>query len=304
MFVDNSGVMSAAAELGIDLNSLDEGSDFETETESTEAEGEVTEQAVETEPEESDLDETEAPEGEEKTEVQTETPVVEEEPKLTAKEFRELEAARTELATRETALKEERAAMEREFQEKYHEKVSTHDQMDDFFAHLADKDPELFDLIKGEFQEHQKQYSNPVLDATRKEIQELKNELKGFKEKTADEVTRTKLDAEMTQVKSTLGKEAEAAGLKIDWAKVEDAWADNPKLGLKNAFYAEYGESLVKASASKAKVDAVEKKVAARPAVSTAGNVSRSTAPVTQNFSKMNTRDVVGYFAKQLTGKA
>lgn len=304
--MDNNGLESAMTDLGIDLNSLDADLDFEGEAESMEAEGDATGEEVKTESvdddSESDLNK-QTPEGEEKKEEAPAEEAQEEAPAPTAKELQEIAAARTELEAKEKAFTDRIAAQEKEFQEKYHEKLSTHDQMDDFFAHLADKDPELFDLLKGEFQEHQKQYSNPVLDQFRKEQQELAKSVNEIKQRFSDEATRLKLDSEMNQVKSSLGKDAEAAGIKIDWEKVEDLWADNPKLNLEAAVYAMYGANLTKAMASKAKVETVEKKIQARPAVATAGSVSRSNTPTRANIPT-DAFGAVRYFAKQLTGKA
>lgn len=303
MIDTDNGISSAMTELGIDPSTLDDGSDFETEVESTEAEGEVKEEVENTEPDSDDDSlETETPEGEEEQSTET-AEVVEEEPKLTAKEFREIEAKRNELDAKEKAITERFATQEKELNEKYHEKVKTHDEVDAFLAHLANKDPELFDLFKAEFQDHQKMYSNPIQEQTRNEIQELRKELDSFKNKAGNEVTMTKLETEMNQAKATFGKEAEAAGLKVDWSKVEDAWADNPKLGLKNAFYAQYGEQMVKAAASKAKVEAVTKKVASIPKVATAGTVNRSNTSVATDYSKMSIGEVLRLEAQKFTGK-
>lgn len=299
----NEGLSSVMTEMGIDPNSLDEGSDLEVETESMEAEGEANEETEDTESDlEDDSIDPETHEGDEAPPTEA-AEVVEEEPKLTAKEFRELDAKRIELDAKEKAITERFANQEKELQEKYHEKVKTHDEIDAFLGHLAEKDPELFDLFKGEFQEHRKMYTNPLQEETRREISELRKELDSFKNKAGNEVTLTKLETEMNQAKATYGKEAEEAGLKVDWAKVEDAWADNPKLGLKNAFYAEYGESMVKAAASKAKVEAVTKKIDSRPKVATAGTINRANSSASENLSGMSIGDVLRLEARKFTGK-
>lgn len=297
---------SSMSELGIDASLLD-ASDLEmtADTESTEAEGEeVIEEEVETEDndEVEASDETEAPEGEEKEEVAPTTEEDESEsPKLTAKEFREIEAARVELEAQQKAFQEEKQNLEKEFQTKYQDKVKTHDELDAFFSHLADKDPELFDLLAGEFKEHQKQFSNPMLDKTRQEISEIKKELEGFKSRATDEVTLTKLDADMEKFNSSIGKEAETAGLKIDRKAIEDLWAKG--LTVEEAFYAKYGAAFASAKVSKAKVEAATKKAAARPVVNTAGNVGRSNTKAPADVPS-DAFDAVRYFAKQFSGKA
>jgi succinate dehydrogenase flavin-adding protein (antitoxin of CptAB toxin-antitoxin module) len=302
---ETSGVYSAASELGINVEALDESPDFETETESMEAEGEVKEEVVETEALDDGESDEPSLEGEEKKEIPVEeskeAPI--EEPRLTAKEFQEIQAARQELEAREAAFTERMQAMEKDFQSKYHEKVQAHDELDSFLAELAQSDADLFDLVKEKFQAHQKQYNNPVNQKLESEVKELKAQLNQFLTKASDEVTMTKLNSELNQVKTTLGKEAEAAGLKVDWRKIEDAWADNPKIDLKKAFYAEYGESLLNAKVSKAKVEAVTKKVEGRPSVATAGTTKAAATPSAKNVPS-NVYDAVRFYARELTGKA
>jgi hypothetical protein len=297
-------IFTVASEMGINVDSLDEGLDLGDESTSMEAEAEVKEDAeaaVDSEVSDEDDSEIESTEGEEEkpVEVSEEAPI--EEPKQTAKEIQEIEAARVELEAKEKAITERFAIQEKEFQEKYHEKLKAHDELDSFLAEVAETDPDLFEVFKEKFQAHQKQYFNPVINELREKNNQLEQKLDTFLKKASDEVTITKLDSEMNKAKASLGKEAEAAGLKVDWQKVEDLWADNPKLSVDAAFYALYGANLTKASASKAKVEAVEKKIQARPSVSTAGSVNRSNSPKAEVVPN-NAYDAVRYYAKKLTG--
>jgi hypothetical protein len=302
---DNTAVMEAVSSLGIDVNSLDADSDLDMASiDSTEAveevkpEGEVKEEGEF----EDDSEDPANLADEEKPVAKTAEEAAPEQPK-TIKEVEEIKAQRTELEARFKLLDEQKAKMEKEFQEKYHDKLKNHDELDSWILSVEKSDPELFELLAGSFQEHQKQFSNPILNQTREELKAIKDELNGFKTTVSDEVTRTKLDAEMNQIKSTIGKEAEAAGLKPEWNKVEDVWADNPKLSLKQAFYAMYGEQIATAKASKAKLETVEKKIQGRPTVSTAGTVKASGTQVKTEISK-NNFDAVKQIARQLTGRA
>jgi hypothetical protein len=300
---ESSGVHALASELGFTTDSQEESSSPEVETESTEAEGETNDENGEGAPNE-EGEAGEKPVSEEEAQAPSEEKPAQEEPKLTLKEFQELNAKQVELEAKEKAFTERMSAQEKEFQEKYHAKLQVHDQFDDFLGQLADKDPEFFSLLQAEFADHQKQYSNPVLNQLKAKNEELEKKLDSFLNKASDEVTRTKLDSEMNQIKSTLGKEAEVAGLKVDWSKIEDAWADNPKLDIKKAFYAEYGEALVKASASKAKVQAVTKKIEGKPSVATGGTVTRANSKGSDSVKGMNTFDSIRELAKQVTGKS
>lgn len=299
-----SGIYAAAAEQGIDVNSLDEDSNFGDETQSMEAEGEATEDVVKEGDEVSDEDDSEElgnPEGEETEEAAVAQEVTEDAPKLTAKEHQELQAARDELAQERKAFTEERAQVEKELREQYTDKIKKFEEIDAFLAEYAANDPDAFDLFRGDFQKFQRQYSNPVIDSLRSELQTISQELGQFKAKASDEVTLTKLDSEMEKFMSATGKDAEAAGIKVDRKVIEDLWAKG--LTVEEAFHAKYGANYVKAKESKAKVATSEKKVQGRPAVSTAGNVSRSNTPVKHEVPK-NSFDAVKYFARQLTGKA
>jgi succinate dehydrogenase flavin-adding protein (antitoxin of CptAB toxin-antitoxin module) len=295
----------AMNDLGIDPSKLDASEETESASNDMEVEAsaEETEGEAPTEGEGENVDpsqEKSASEGEENEATEKVT----EEPKQSAKEIQEIQAARQELEAKEQAFMERMSKQEKEFQEKYLDKVKSFEEFDVFLEHLANKDPELFDLVKAEFSEHHKQYSNPVISKLMQEQAELKKELSAFKASASDQVTLTKLDAEWNKVTSTIGKEAEAAGIKIDRQKIEDLWADNPKISLEAATYAIYGASIAKAAASKAKVSVAEKKVAARPVVSTAGSVNKSTVKAEKDFSGMSASDAVRYFAKQLAGKA
>lgn len=293
-------VFAQAANLGINLDSQEESSSTEVETESMEAEGETASEEVNPDLEVEGNQEAETEISDEDASATAETKTVEEEPKLTLKQFQELQAKEQEIATKEKAFMERMQAQEKEFNEKYHEKVKVHDQMDDFLAHLAEKDADLFEIIKGEFAEHQKQYSNPVYNSIKTEMEQLRQELGQFKNKASDEVTLTKLDGEMEKFNSTIGKEAEAAGLKVDRKVIEEMWVKG--LSVKEAFYAKYGPAFAKASASKAKLATVVKKTEARPAVSTVGTIGKSNTPGKAEVPR-DAFDAVNYFASKLTGK-
>ncbi len=301
MLDTESVVHSVASELGFNPDSQEESSSTEAQTESTEAEGEATSEEVTPDAEAEGAQDADQAVSDEDAQATAETNVVEEEPKLTLKQFQELTAKEQEIAAKEKAFTERMQAQEKEFQEKYHEKVKTHDQIDDFFAHLATKDPDLFEILKGEFADHQKQYSNPVYDSIKTEMEALRKELGAFKNNASDQVTLTKLDGEMEKFNAALGKEAEAAGVKVDRKVIEEMWSKG--LSVEEAFYAKYGSAFAKASASKAKVEVAQKKVQARPTVATAGTIGKTNAPAKSEVPR-DAFGAVAYYAKQLTGKS
>lgn len=303
MSLVSQGMSSAMSDLGISPDSIDGDSDLEVTNDSMDAEVETNEEVVESalEDDEDDSSEAEAPEGEEKS-VEPIAEEVIEEPKLTAKQFQEIEAAKQTLEVERKAFHDEKQKMEVEFNEKFHEKVKAHDELDSWLAHVANNDPDLFEVIKEGFQGYQNAANTPEMKALKGEQDALKNELKAIKEQFSNVNTIQKLDAEMTQLKSTLGKEAELAGIKVDWSKVEDVWAKgiDPEAG----FYAVYGKAFQQAAVSKAKVSAVTKKESSRPQVSTAGTMGRANTSNEVSFKGKQTRDVLSHFAKQFSGKA
>lgn len=208
-----------------------------------------------------------------------------------------------QLQAKEASFMEEKAKWHEQL-EASKEKVQIHDEIDSFLAHVAENDPDLYEVIQKEYQNHHKQYSNPVIDQLRKQQAELNKKLESFTAKASDEVTRTKLDSEVNQVKATIGKEAEAAGIKIDYQAVEDVWADNPKLSYEEALFAKYGAAIAKAKASKAKVEAVETKLKARPAVATVGTAKRSNVSADKDFSKLSYDESIMEIFSKVTGRS
>jgi CRISPR/Cas system-associated endoribonuclease Cas2 len=293
---DLSPFTNAMAELGIDANKLDNDPvEYPEDVQAENPEAAAGEQgSEEAEAEESDLESEQESEQKPEGDENNEAPI--EEPKLTAKEFQEIESQKKALESEKIALTEERQKLETEFKQRFEEhntKLMEHQVYDDFLAHLAEKDPALYELIEAEFKEHHKQYSNPVMQRMNSELSELKKELGQFKNRASDEVTIVKMNTEIEKVKNSIGKEAETLGLKVDYKALEDVWADNGKLSFEDAFYAKYGAAMVRAAASKAKVSTAENISKARPAVNTSGVVKKSNAPAIKDYSRMNAIDIL-----------
>jgi succinate dehydrogenase flavin-adding protein (antitoxin of CptAB toxin-antitoxin module) len=292
---------SAMAEMGIDQSRLDEDS---LELGDVEAEANVETAATEdVAKEESDLDieSEEAPAAQENGEEENkEAPA--KEPKLTLKEFQEIEQAKVALENERKAFHEEMEKSKTEFAQQYAEKIKDYDQMDEFLNYYAEKDPDMFALIQQDFKEFTKQTAHPMVEKFNQKVSELEQKLAKYETKASNEVTITKLNSELNEVKNSLGKEIEASGIKVDWNKVEDVWAAGEKgnLSVKNALYAVYGEQIAKAMASKAKVAAVESKIKARPVVANIGTIQKSNAPVAKDYSKMSILDVLKEEARAL----
>jgi hypothetical protein len=299
--LEHSQFGPAMEALGINPSELD-ASDLDLgEADAVTDDGEAVTEETEAEEIEAAEDQTDAPEGEEKA-TQEEAPTTEVVEEKTAKDIQEIEAARQALESEKAALGEERVKIETELKAQFAEKLQERDDFDAFLTNLASKDPELFSLLQDEYKEHARQFSNPAIENLKRQTEETAKALNEIKQRFSDEATRIKYGAELNQVKSTIGKEAESLGIKTDWKLVEEVWKDNPKLSLEEAFHAKYGATLAKAAASKAKVEAVERKVQSRPSVSTAGTVARSNSKPS-SVVPSDAFDAVRHFARQLTGK-
>lgn len=294
-------------ELGINPDSLDSsdldlgGDDVTAATEESSKEDPESEDGDE-DGESSESVEESSPEGEEKAATDEATAPEEVPEEKTAEESQDLEASRIAFEAEKKSFTEERLKTETEFVKQYAEKLKAHDDFDSFLSNMASEDSELFSLVQEEYAKFAKANHNPALEGLKKQQEDMAKSLSEIKQKFSDEATRIKYDADLTKVKSTIGKEAESLGIKTDWKLVEDVWAANPKLTLEEAFHAKYGANLAKAAASKAKVQAVENKVQSRPTVSTAGTVQRSNSKQSTSVPS-DAHDAVRHFAKQYAGK-
>jgi hypothetical protein len=301
-------VIEAMKGAGVDPSSLDDGSLDPSAFTEVEAEAKEAEAATEGEV-------AEVPEGEEiaaeegseaaaevkpEEEEKKEAPV--EEPKLTLKEFQEIQAAKEELAKKEQSFMEQMQLKEKEFQAQYAEKLAEYDRFDSFLSAIAQNDPDLFKILQDQFAEHNKHFTNPEVDKVKSELAEIKKELTQFKSRASDDVTLAKLDSEWNSFMGSTGKEAEAAGVKIDRKALEDTWAAMPGQSLEAAFFAKYGKAMIAATVSKTKLQTAEKKVQAQPKVSTAGSVKRSTVPTTKDYKSMSWDEAFAYEMRQVLG--
>jgi hypothetical protein len=300
----STDVQEVAKDLGIDLSKADDGSLGPSEVNETEAEAseaEATEEVgAEAQAEENSAKEgSEAQDGKNPEVEAKEAPV--EEPKLTHKEFLAIQTEKQALDAERKSFQEEMTKQRQELQEQFGSKVEEYDKFDSFLDRLAQKDPDLFKILQGEFAEHVQHYSNPVVDKVAKEVAELKKELSSYKAKASDEVTLAKLDAEFNSFMNTTGKEAEALGIKVDRKALEDTWAKGGSL--EEAFYAKYGKQVVTATKSKLKLETATKTVAAQPKVTTAGSVKRSTVPTTKDYGSMSWDEAARYEMRRVQGK-
>lgn len=288
------------SELGIDQSRLDADESINVEALSTDAEVKTEETSEieasgsrETEAKDaSDIGNESVTEGEENKEALTEAPV------QTAKEIQEIETLRQEFKVKEDKFHEETLRFEQR-QKEFDDKIKSHDEIDHLLINLETDDPELYGLFKNYAADHYRKLNDPQVMHLKNEMSAIKAELNQFKSNATAEVTLTQMNADIEKLQNTLGKEAEAAGLKIDAGKVKETWAKNPGLSLEQAAFVIYGPQLIKASASKAKVQAVENKIGSRPTVKTAGSIQSSKQSITPDFSKMTTREVVEYEARQ-----
>jgi hypothetical protein len=123
--------------------------------------------------------------------------------------------------------------------------------------------PDIFEDVQRAYEGTVKQFSNPVLDqqlaSFRAELEEAK---KGFAERE-NKMVLSSFEQEKAQLSAT-EQSLKELGINVDWNEVKKQWA-NTGLPLKQVVGSIYFENVTKAQASKAKMETVAKKVAARP---------------------------------------
>jgi hypothetical protein len=131
------------------------------------------------------------------------------------------------------------------------------------FNQLKESDPDLHADVTSAYERTNKQFSNPVLD---QQLSAVNKRLEDAEKKLAsreDKMILDSFDSEKTALAST-EQSLKELGINVDWAEVKKQWA-NTGLPLKQVVGSIYFENVTKAQASKAKVETVKQKVAAKP---------------------------------------
>jgi len=171
----------------------------------------------------------------------------------------------------------EAKACEKDLEEKYkilndqtsqlQEKIQEYDAWDYTMKNIQEKNPELFEQLQEMHAETTKVLDNPMTRSLRNQISELKGEISSFKEFKQQQASNAELDAIKTQydtefnsLKDTIIPGLNKIGIKIDEAKVRDAYikGEGSKLTAQQALFQVYGPVIQKAYDSKLKRASVE----------------------------------------------
>jgi len=213
------------------------------------------------------------------------------------------------LSEERKAIEEEKKKFEEELQnqlktyeqrrQELDEVVSLKDQWDFYINSLEQSDPDLFEEIKNGFQKTAQHFQNPVLTAQMQKMRELEERYQKDLVERENQQIRTQFQSGLdTAKKGEWGQLLDQLGMKLDEAKVRDAWV-NSEGSVDDAIKQVYAQDVIKRLQSKSKVSTTKKKASSKK-VPTAGT-AKSTKPVKETGIKANARTPWSSVLSQVT---
>lgn len=147
--------------------------------------------------------------------------------------------------------------------QKHQEQLRELEQWSFALDQLKQSAPDIFEEIQRAYTGVKQQFTNPILEQQLKAIREEMEPLKKNLTQRENELILKGFESEWEASKSVEQSLSEL-GIKLDKDQVMKEWA-NTGLSVNKVIGALYGEQILKAQASKAKVATVQKKVAAKP---------------------------------------
>lgn len=190
--------------------------------------------------------------------------------------------------TQAIALKEEQLAKQYETKEaafkeqtaKFNEDLRLKNQFDFCLDHIKEDDPTFYEEMTAKLQAASRYYSNPVVDKAMQRVAELESQVNNLLNGTK----RNEFVSQFSEMSKTLAPKLEKLGIKIDEAKIKDAWI-NSSSDVKSAVYSVYGEQINKAYASKVKLEAAKKQAP----------IQKKVEPIKPTQPKQNEEKSTGY---------
>lgn len=192
-------------------------------------------------------------------------------------------AKETEFAEKEKAFVAREEAI-KQSEEIHNEIIRDHDVFNGLINEWKIADPELFQFIA---QEYQKKISaleanKPLFDKYQGQLGDLKNEIETLKKGQSEkklETIRADFDKGLKEVQEKHMNAFKKLGVTVDWAKVKETWSNDAKgeMTIEQALYATFGDAIVKANASYAKMLKTKQKTTER--MSGGSRNSASSAP-------------------------
>jgi len=161
--------------------------------------------------------------------------------------------------------------------EKHQQQLAELEQWSFALNQLKQEAPDLFEEVQRKYDGVKSQFSNPILEQQLKAIREEMEPLKKSLHQRENEVILKGFESEFDAEKA-IEQSLKELGVNVDKEAVKREWASTG-LPVKKVIGALYGEQILKAQASKAKVATVQKKVAAKPTGAATASRPGSRAP-------------------------
>lgn len=144
----------------------------------------------------------------------------------------------------------------------------------DFYINSVERsDPDLFDQIQAGFNEQTAHFSNPLIDAQMKRVEDELQVMKSASSERENAKIRQEFDDGLKVQEDEWKDDFEKLGLKLDPEKVRKEWIDGAET-VKQAVLNVYAGDMIKLLKSKNKTAAVKKKVQSTKAPITSGKVN------------------------------
>lgn len=192
-------------------------------------------------------------------------------------------AKETEFAERDKAFASEREEFET-LRASHSEQIADHDVFVEMIEEWKQTDPELVEFLAKRYQEKMsiRNANKPLLDKYQGQLGDLKNEIETLKKGQSEkklETIRADFDKGLKEVQEKHMNAFKKLGVTVDWAKVKETWSNDAKgeMTIEQALYATFGDAIVKANASYAKMLKTKQKTTER--MSGGSRNSASSAP-------------------------
>ena len=171
------------------------------------------------------------------------------------------------------AFEEQKANLHGEFQKEktqFQNELGLKKQWDFALDTMQKQNPDLYDEVKSFHEELITTYNNPLIQDLMNEVQSLKSQ--GLQKEDAN--VANQYHSQMSKAKKDIFPMLEKLGLRVDEAKVKDAWIKGAE-NVESAVYSIYGDSVRKVQESRLKLSAARRKTSTSKSP-TMGNTNAS----------------------------
>jgi hypothetical protein len=200
-----------------------------------------------------------------------------------AQQAQKLESMRAEIENNKATFSQERESF---------------DKLKFAFDVMSKQNPDLYQEVDNAINSVLNQYDNPMIRQRIDMYDQKSKMLEDQLNKLMDAGVRSEYQQQESQVKATYDDKLKSMGVIVDWQKVKEAFANEGYGDVKKAMLSIYGEEIVAAKESKAKLDAVRKQAARVPGKPSIATGSKGSKQPT-DYSKMGYGDITQSIMKE-----